>query len=220
MSVRAYETIREETYGPHDGRLPLEHVVPGGTSAARRWWVTAEVDQLLENARYVSVRSRAKVARIAAPPLCHLCARRPRDTSLVRDAAQGRVATGRLGAQDERRVARPLTNPPSLALTAPGARWGRGETPPIAIGSTHLVNALEGHCTLCTPRRACTRVRSAEIAGIGGSGRAQSCRGRVFAGRTKSPVIWHTRGGLVSVGSSGRAAREMTYGGRYGRREC
>ena len=33
-----------KTHGAHDGRLPLEHVVARGAGAARRWWVTAEVD--------------------------------------------------------------------------------------------------------------------------------------------------------------------------------
>ena len=47
MSVRAYETIREETYGPHDSRLPLEHVVARRPRGARRRGVAAEVDQFL-----------------------------------------------------------------------------------------------------------------------------------------------------------------------------
>ena len=58
----------EDTHGTHDCCLPLEHVVASRAGRARRWWVTAEVDQFLRIRKTYQHKNR-HCQRCPPPPL-------------------------------------------------------------------------------------------------------------------------------------------------------
>ena len=49
------------TYGTHDRRLPLEHIIASRAGAARGWWVAPEVNQFLSRTEKVKSQYRCAV---------------------------------------------------------------------------------------------------------------------------------------------------------------